>query len=182
MILRAALEATWFLLPAGAANVAPVIAAWLFPTFDTPVDFRWCIRGRRLFGDHKTWRGMIAGIAAASAVFALQQALVVNVPAIQPYGQIDYANASWLLGAWMGAAALTGDLVKSTLKRQWDIAPGRTWFPFDQADWLIGTVVLTAPLLDLSWLFVLEILFVGVALHLLFHFLGYVLGLNRTPV
>jgi hypothetical protein len=32
------LEAIWFLLPAGAANTAPVFAQKLFPTWDAPAD------------------------------------------------------------------------------------------------------------------------------------------------
>lgn len=182
MLLHGFLEAVWFLLPAGVANMAPVFAARLLPGLDWPVDLGCIVRGQRLFGSHKTWRGLVVGITAAAAVFALQQVVFAQSPAIRAYSVIDYGGQSWLLGAWMGAAALIGDLVKSAFKRRGGIAPGRPWFPFDQIDWLLGLVLLTYPVVGLSALFALEVIGVGLVLHVVAHFLGYLLRLNASAI
>src|SRR5690242_16570237 len=68
------LQMLWLFLPAVVANSIPVVAAhrhWL-PALATPLDggIKW--RNRDLFGDHKTIRGFVVGIAAAGLVGWLQ--------------------------------------------------------------------------------------------------------------
>lgn len=180
--LQVLVETIWFLAPAGAANVAPIFASRLFPAYAWPVDFGYSVRGRRLFGSHKTWRGMIAGAAAAAAIFAGQQVLYDDFDGVRRYSQLAYRDYSWLFGAWIGTAALVGDLIKSAVKRQCDIAPGRAWVPFDQVDWLLGTIIFVLPFVSLSAAFILQILVVGAGLHLITHYVGYLLRLNATGV
>jgi CDP-2,3-bis-(O-geranylgeranyl)-sn-glycerol synthase len=171
----------WFLLPAGAANMAPVIAAWLLPSWDLPVDLGRHLGDRRLFGSHKTWRGMVAGVVAGALVSALQGRLLSAFPVLrdllpdQSLGELPS-----LFGAWIGLGALTGDLVKSFFKRRVGIPPGRSWFPFDQIDWLLGALAFAAPFLPLSAADILAILLVGLVLHLAGHALGRALGLNES--
>ena len=176
------LSAVWFLVPAGFANMAPVVAARLLPGWEWPVDFGLSLGGMRLFGSHKTWRGITAGLIAGTAVFLLQQALRGAVPALNAVSLFDYAAASPLLGAWMALGALIGDLAKSAAKRRLGIAPGRTWFPFDQTDWLIGTLLFSEPVLRLSASVLLGILLTGLALHLLVKLAGYLLHIDRSPI
>ncbi len=176
------LSAVWFLVPAGFANMAPVVAARLLPGWQWPVDFGFSRGGTRLFGSHKTWRGMAAGLVAGSVAFLLQQALCRALPPLAALGLFDYAAASPLLGAWMALGALTGDLVKSAVKRRLGIAPGRTWFPFDQTDWLVGTLLFSEPVLRLSASALLGILLTGLALHLLVKLVGYLLHIDRSPI
>lgn len=173
--------ALWLLLPAGAANMAPVLAAWLLPSWDLPVDFGCSLGGRRLLGNHKTWRGMIVGILAGGLVFLLQQQLAGSVPALQEI-RVDPGEGrlSPLFGAWIGLGALCGDLAKSVVKRRLAIPPGTSWFPFDQIDWLLGALAFAAPFLPLSGGTVLVVLLAGLALHIALHALGRALGLNRS--
>jgi len=69
--------------------------------------------GRRLLGDHKTWRGLVAGMLAC-------------------------ALAAWLLGYSVSlglafaALALTGDAASSLIKRRLRLAPGREVPGLDQ--------------------------------------------------
>ena len=84
-----------------AANATPVVVARLFGAhLDTPIDAAF---GRSesapLFGAHKTWRGIVAGILACTAIGALL-----------PCG-------AWV-GAGFGALALAGDLGSSYVKRR----------------------------------------------------------------
>jgi CDP-2,3-bis-(O-geranylgeranyl)-sn-glycerol synthase len=111
MRMTSLLAALWFLPPAGAANMAPVFAQRLMPNWDAPVDFGRTVRGRRLFGSHKTWRGMVAGLAAAAATFLVQRFLFGHFAGVRDLSAFDYSRHSALLGAWLGLGALTGDLV-----------------------------------------------------------------------
>jgi CDP-2,3-bis-(O-geranylgeranyl)-sn-glycerol synthase len=132
-----------------------------------------------LFGSHKTWRGIIAGILASGAVFAIQQVLVDYVPAVRQCSFLEYDRYSWLLGTWMGAGALMGDLLKSLVKRRVGIPPGHTWFPFDQLDWILGTLLFTYPFVNLPGAFIAVAVLVGFVLHLVAKVTGYALRLNR---
>jgi len=180
--LASALAAAfWLLVPAGVANMAPVVAAWLLPSWDRPVDFGCSLGGERLFGDHKTWRGVAAGIAAGAAAFAVLQRALGSAPELGGIlAELESRQLSPLFGAWIGCGALTGDLVKSYFKRRSGIPPGRSWFPFDQIDWLLGALVFAIPVVQLSVMSILATLVAGVALHLVVHALGRAMGLNQT--
>ena len=69
------LFAAWFLLPAAAANVAPIITNKLplLRRWQTPLDFGKTFHGKEVFGKHKSWRGLVSGIVVATITLALQQ-------------------------------------------------------------------------------------------------------------
>lgn len=169
----------WFLLPAGIGNMAPVFAARLLPAWDCPVDFALTLRGRRLFGSHKTWRGIAAGLVAATAAFLAQQSLCAQYDWARTFSWVDYASQPWWLGTAMGGAALGGDLLKSLAKRQVGVAPGRPWPPFDQIDWLLGLSVLAALMSLLRLDRLLLLLAVGTILHLASKVVGHWIRLHR---
>jgi CDP-2,3-bis-(O-geranylgeranyl)-sn-glycerol synthase len=179
-LLESLLRAQWFLLPAGAANMAPVFAQKLLPSWNAPVDFHCTFRGKRLFGEHKTWRGMAAGVAAGTLTFLLQRALFISFAAIRDLSVFDYTRHSVLLGAWLGLGALAGDLVKSAAKRQRNIPPGRPWIPFDQIDWLGGMLVFAWIALPLPPMLFVGALAVGLVLHIFVNAVGHAVRLRRT--
>jgi CDP-2,3-bis-(O-geranylgeranyl)-sn-glycerol synthase len=86
-----------------AANGAPVVAhAMLGERWAAPVDFGVCLAdGRRLLGETKTWRGLVAALAASTALAPL-------------------LGLSPLLGLAAGALAMSGDLLASFAKRRLD--------------------------------------------------------------
>ena len=50
-------------IPAYIANMMPIVAArykWL-PFLDAPIDGGATLRGKRVFGANKTWRGLVVG-------------------------------------------------------------------------------------------------------------------------
>ena len=159
--------------------MAPVFASRLIPSWDAPVDFGCLLRRARLFGSHKTWRGLIGGITASAATFAFQQLLYDHVALLRQYSYFEYDRYS-LMGVWMGAGALTGDLIKSFIKRRLNIPPGHAWFPFDQLDWLLGVILFTYPFISLAGGSVAQIVLVGFILHLIANVVGYALRLKRT--
>lgn len=174
----------WFLLPAGAANMAPVLArrwSWL-DRFDRPVDGGKVFRGQRILGDHKTWRGFIAGWLLASAVVLVQFWLHDNSQGFRDFYQIDISNLNPLL--WSTAltlGALGGDAAKSFFKRQMNIAPGKNWVPFDQLDFVLGTFIAVAWLVDMPLRFYVIALLLGLFLHPLINLLGWVLRIKDKP-
>lgn len=84
-----------------AANGAPVaLHAMLGERWGTPVDCGVRLAdGRRLLGDAKTWRGLVAALAASTAL--------APVLGLAP-----------LLGLAAGALAMAGDLLASFVKRR----------------------------------------------------------------
>lgn len=69
--------------------------------------------GRRLLGDHKTWRGLVAGMLACAVVSWL----------------LGYSVS---LGLAFAALALTGDAASSLIKRRLRLSPGREVPGLDQ--------------------------------------------------
>ncbi|MGM5487527.1 MAG: CDP-2,3-bis-(O-geranylgeranyl)-sn-glycerol synthase [Nanobdellota archaeon] len=133
MELMILLRVLYLMLPAYIANMMPVIVR-RFSILDVPVDFGKKLGRRRLFGDHKTWRGIIFGTTAAIITAYLQYRLQL------PISVIAYEN--WLLvGLLLGGGALLGDLIKSMIKRQFKIKEGKPFIPWDQVDFLIGALV-----------------------------------------
>jgi CDP-2,3-bis-(O-geranylgeranyl)-sn-glycerol synthase len=103
------------LLLIAVANGAPVVAKWLLhPRWSVSLDGGACfLDGRRLLGPSKTVRGAIAGIAATALM-----APVLGIP--------------FVLGALMGAAAMTGDALSSFIKRRLGIKPSGEALVLDQ--------------------------------------------------
>src|ERR1700752_3895339 len=112
--------AIWFFLPAGAANVTPIPLAKMpwFRDRIAPVDAGLTLRGKRLFGDNKTWRGILIGVLAAIAAASLQLLFYHLFPWIRTISmQVDYENIPVvLLGFTLGFGALGGDLLESFVK------------------------------------------------------------------
>ncbi len=64
----------YFFLPAYFANMTPPLVKNLqiFDFLAKPVDFGKSIKGKRIFGDHKTWRGVICALAVGAGIALLQ--------------------------------------------------------------------------------------------------------------
>ncbi|MET0779514.1 MAG: CDP-archaeol synthase [Candidatus Saccharimonadales bacterium] len=176
----------WMALPSIFANIAPIPCAkipWL-KKYDAPLDFGKTYRGKRIFGSHKTWRGLVAGVITATLVFWLQQLVVGQYAwAAHLTSQIDYTHLpTVILGVLFALGALGGDAIESFFKRQHGIPPGGGWFPWDQVDSVLGTAVAVAPFIMLSvWQYVLIIAMMPV-IHMVFTYLGHLAGLKDSPI
>jgi CDP-2,3-bis-(O-geranylgeranyl)-sn-glycerol synthase len=178
------LFALWFFLPAAFANMAPIPAAKLpgLRRLNAPLDFGRHFRGKRVLGSHKTWRGIVCAIVAATLVLWLQQCIVrrtgwfVGAP-------VDYAALPvLLLGPLLAIGALGGDAVESFLKRQREMPPGRPWFPFDILDHIIGAALLGAPFVVFSWWVYLVVMGVWLVMTFIVSYLGYLAQIKERPV
>jgi CDP-2,3-bis-(O-geranylgeranyl)-sn-glycerol synthase len=175
------LYSLWFFLPAGIANPTPIVVAKLplIKHWNAPLDFGRSYRGQRIFGDSKTWRGLICGVVAGLAIFAVQQKLAAHLGGFSTYLQAkNYSNLPFILGLLLGAGALLGDAVESFFKRQRGIAPSGGWFPFDQLDYIIGACLLSLPVAVLPLALYALILVNWFVLHLVFSHIGVLLHLK----
>jgi CDP-2,3-bis-(O-geranylgeranyl)-sn-glycerol synthase len=112
----------------------PSSAAWaasliLRRRLAAPLDFgRKLPDGKPLFGSHKTWRGVAAGILACALA--------------APLLKLEVAT-----GAGFGAAALLGDALSSAIKRRLALEPGAEVLGLDQLpEALLPLVLFAGPL------------------------------------
>lgn len=180
------LFAIWFMLPAAAANAAPIFAARLplLDRWDTPIDFGRRFHGKPILGPHKTWRGIVSGIVVATFVLWAQQILSGGFESLRIFTNgVDYPTLpTLLLGPLFGLGALGGDAVKSFFKRRHGTPSGESWLPFDQLDYIIGAIIVSLPFVVLTirqYLLVLVIWFVA---HLASTYAGWKVGLKAKPV
>jgi CDP-2,3-bis-(O-geranylgeranyl)-sn-glycerol synthase len=131
------LQTLWLFVPAYLANMSPVLVQGWFPRLATPIDAGRSFRGKRIFGDHKTWRGIVSGIVVGTATYELQRWLH-GAGFASGLPLLDYADDPLLPGLLMGLGTGVGDAVKSFFKRRIDIAPGASWPVFDQLDFVAG--------------------------------------------
>lgn len=169
----------WFFVPAYAADMGPVLIGNAFAALATPIDGGRTFRGRRILGDHKTWRGLLAGTVAGMVVF-LGQRLVWDAALLRDLALIDYGHYTVLPGFLMRLGALVGDAAKSFFKRQVGIAPGASWLAFDQLDFFLGAYALVAPVYAAPLLPTLACLPVVFAATVAFTAAGWGLGLKAA--
>lgn len=169
----------WLALPAALANMMPVFVLRV-PFLNIPVDFGKTWRGKRIFGDHKTYRGFFFGVLGAIGVAYLQKVLYVY-PSIQAISFIDFSTIHFAaFGFLIGFGALFGDLVKSFFKRRVNIAPGKSWFPWDQLDLLFGALLFVSFVKMPTWQMLVFYFITVPLLHIFFNHLGYWLRIKET--
>ncbi len=152
-----------FYLPAMVANGSPTLVRK-----GTPIDLglkAW--DGRRLFGNHKTFEGLLVGLTFG-AIIALDEHILGLLP-------FRYGLAS-------SAGALLGDLVGAFIKRRLGIESGAPAPLLDQWDFVLGA---TAAMMLLGCRIPLECfvlaLIVMFCLHRLTNYVAYKLGIKAVP-
>src|SRR5215218_10201995 len=179
----------WTFLPAlgGALAHAPVLRFDLAPRLRRPLDGGATVRGRRLLGDNKTIRGAIvmAGgtLAATLALHRVGWYRDRLAPELRSAGPLRH-------GSLLGAAVVVGELPNSVLKRRLEIEPGaRTHSRLgtmlaihDQADFVLASWPLLAPVWRMSALELGEAFAVVAAVHVVVDVTGYALGARTAPL
>jgi len=166
------LSSLYFFLPAYIANMMPVLVMKI-PFLGKPVS-------SRLFGKNKTWRGLFFGTVAGGLIFWLQK--IVYTSGFTSWGIIDYADYSLLLGFLLGFGALAGDMAKSYYKRKAGIKEGEPWIPFDQLDFVFGGIIMSFFVYVPRAEVVLVLLLASPLLHIIFNYIGYLLGLRKRMI
>ena len=175
------LQALFYALPIYLANMAPVFAKGV-PFLNFPLDGGKMLKGERLFGENKTWRGLFAGTIMAMLVIWVQAYLYGNFEAVRNISVYDYSRDDVILfGALLGFGAILGDALKSFIKRRFGIKSGRPFVPFDQLDFIIGALALGAIVFFPSWGVVITLIVVTPALHWLSNVIAFRLKLKDVP-
>lgn len=133
------IQGLFLLLPAYAANAAPILLArfQVFEKWNRPVDFGFRFMGEPVFGPTKTWRGIIGGIFVACAIVFAQVLLNKFAPSTSPLFLFPYQLPDVLFyGFLQGFGEGFGDLIKSFIKRRLHIKNTAPFFPFDQSSFL----------------------------------------------
>ncbi|SRR5258706_13557377 len=170
-----------------AAVAGLVLKADLLRALARPIDAGATVRGRRLFGDTKTWRVVVAAIVGATLGVCAQRWLVgAHAGAL---AMLDYARTNPLaLGAALGGGAVLGELPNSFVKRQLGIPPSgtargpvRAWFyVWDQVDFLTATWPLACLFARPTWLHVAVSFALALVMHPLVALLGYAIGSRKS--
>lgn len=161
-------QALYFFLPAYVANMTPVLVRKA-PFLNRPIQ-------EKLFGAHKTWRGLVLGTLAGTMVFWLQQ--IAYRQGFTELAFLDYAHISLAYGLLLSGGALLGDIIKSYYKRKENIPPGKSWIPWDQLDFVVGGIVGASFLYAPPFGMAMVLLIVSPLLHLVVNYLGYLLHLK----
>ena len=153
-----------------------------------PLDFRLLFRGRRLLGDHKTWRGLVIQIGGCFVGGVMQGWLqkLGLIPHWLPF--LDYTELGPLIGLLLGLGMTFGELPNSFLKRQLDIPPGQRkggllgalFLVWDQVDLAVGIWLFCFLLVKPDVLLVVWSLVLTFVLHLSVSGLGYILKMRKT--
>ena len=169
------LQLSWLAVPvivSGLVHLA-VLKFDLLPGLRAlPIDGGATIRGRRLFGDNKTWRGAIVTIVTVTVcawALARLDDCCMGLPTLAPFAELH--PVAW--GFLLGTGYIVGELPNSFAKRQLDIGPGQSGQGFvgqvfwvvDQVDSLAGMLLLTWPVWQPPLLLVLLLFVIMLAAH-----------------
>ncbi|MCX8147345.1 MAG: CDP-2,3-bis-(O-geranylgeranyl)-sn-glycerol synthase, partial [Candidatus Woesearchaeota archaeon] len=169
-------------LPAYIANCSPLFVTKI-NLLAIPVDLGKKFRGKRIFGSHKTYRGLFIATLSGILVFLLQVWLF-NYDSFQRMSIINYdlffQRYNILPGFLLGFGAIIGDLIKSFFKRQLNVKPGDRWFPWDQIDFMIGSLLFFSFISILKWQAYVVIVIATPIIHITSNYLGYYLKIKKV--
>ena len=146
------------------ANGVPVIATAIFGQWGAhPLDSgRRFGDGQRLWGDSKTWRGLLLALLVTGLV-----ALALGLPA--------------LIGVIIGAAAMAGDLLSSFIKRRLGMASSSMALGLDQIPESLLPLLAVAGEFGLSWPTMILMTLGFMALELALSQVLFRLGVRNRP-
>ena len=175
-LLLLVLTSIYFMLPAYAANMAPVFIKKII-THDYPLDFGQSFHGQRIFGQHKTFEGFIAGILGG-IVMAYVQHLLSPVSFFSALSVLPYS--SWLImGSLFGFGSMMGDLLKSFFKRRIGISAGKRWLFFDQLDFVLGSFLCILPFFAVPGTIMLMSIILSFFWDIIVDHVGYWIGMRK---
>lgn len=123
----------------------------VLPGLAVPIDRGAHFRGKRLFGENKTYRGVLA-MALGTGLGFLLLGQAVSGGRLEHLSLLPAGLMALLLGVAVGTVAMLAELPNSTIKRQLDLPPGEqmrglarlTFRVLDQIDILMGAWLVLA--------------------------------------
>lgn len=150
------------------------------------------IDGKRIFGSHKTWKGLI-GYVVLNIIFTILTGLFYKLTNIShlSFAYEFHENTflfNILFGFLTGLAWALFELPNSFIKRRLSIKPGknpegwkRVFFVIlDQADSIFGICLVLCLFYPMSVGLYFFYVFVGAATHIVFNMLLYFVGLRKN--
>lgn len=148
-------------IPIILTNLSPVLAAKILPQYNKPVDFGKKLGdGKRLFGAHKTWRGLITMLLTGLLT-----------------GYLFFYSFYW--GFLIGIGVIIGDLLTSVIKRRVNLKPGASFEPWDSEILMISSMLFTWGLFNIYE--AISIIILAPLFYKGFNVLGYLLKLQKNP-
>ncbi len=158
-----------------------------------PLDFNKNFRDKkRIFGDHKTWKGFI-GYIYFNIIFAVIFSYIWHYTKLEHlnFFYINHSNTltyNLLIGFLLGLFYALFELPNSFIKRRLDITPGKTikgkkkilFIILDQADSVFGVALVVWMFYPIGiWIYLLYIL-IGTVTHLIINMMLYFMHLRKN--
>jgi hypothetical protein len=183
------LQLLWLAVPVIVSGLVHlmVMKLDLFPGLRAmPMDGGATIRGRRVFGDNKTWRGALVTILSVTAsawALARMNDCCIHLPTLVPFAELH--PVAW--GLLLGTGYIVGELPNSFVKRQLDIGPGasgqglvgRVFWVVDQLDSLAGMLLFVWPVWHPPVRLLLPLIVVMLVAHPIAAWIMVIFGLKK---
>ncbi|MFP4654441.1 MAG: CDP-2,3-bis-(O-geranylgeranyl)-sn-glycerol synthase [Methanohalobium sp.] len=156
-----------------------------------PIDFGLTLKdGERIFGDGKTFRGLVAGTIIGLTIGLIQVVLVLNGFTLFKiqfpiFGNTITGAAAVIFSLSFGS--LLGDLCMSFIKRRLKLKRGAPFPVIDQLDFVLGAWVLAylvAPVwfvTHFTYKIIIIVLILTPLLHVSTNVIGYLIGVKKEP-
>ncbi len=179
-------EAVWVIFPAYIANSSAVLFG-----HGAPIDMgRSCRDGRRMFGEGKTWFGLLGGTLAGIA-FGVGQILGSGIYYPKHHWGYGHVPNAYIIIVLISLGALLGDLLGSFIKRRMGCARGQPIAGLDIYDLILGVLILLL-IFEFNWFYetfldgiriiaLLTVLVLTPILHRFTNIIGYKLGKKKEP-
>lgn len=159
------------------------ILEWL----NRPIDLGGTYRGKRIFGNSKTFRGVVVMVVLSMAGVSLLWWLLAWFPGMTKYNILDLERYPIpLLGALYGLGYTLAELPNSFAKRQAGIPEGKRGsllnILIDQADSPLGCLLILYPFSAMDIRFLIAGAFFYLFLHLFFNVMLYLARLRKNPL
>jgi CDP-2,3-bis-(O-geranylgeranyl)-sn-glycerol synthase len=171
------ISAVWIMLPAYLPNPIAALAGGGLP-IDMGRNFS---DGRRIFGDGKTFRGLIIGIFAGIGIG------LVQIRVSGAFGWENLPEQTYMSVTLLATGALLGDVGKSFFKRRLGKERGAKWPIADMYDLVAGALLMVL-IFDPGWLFAnmtllifVLILILTPILHRAVNIIGYHFRVKEVP-
>jgi CDP-2,3-bis-(O-geranylgeranyl)-sn-glycerol synthase len=177
LFILSLVSAVWIMLPAYLPNPVAALTGG-----GTPVDLgRNFSDGKRIFGDGKTFRGLIIGILAGIGIG------LVQIRVSGAFGWENLPEHTYMSITLLATGALLGDLCKSFFKRRLGKDRGTKWPVADMYDLVAGSLLMVL-IFDPEWLFAnmtllifILILILTPILHRGINIIGYHFRVKEVP-
>ncbi len=172
MVLLLILQSLWFIAPAYAANGFPPLMQG-----KRPLDGGRIFRGKRIFGDGKTWEGTIGGIIVGILAGTLEVMYQKDIA----YLGLNLPQMTMPLVIALSIGTMIGDIGGSFIKRRLDIKRGDAAPLLDQEGFLVAAFILASLVYQLNLIIVVTLLIITPPIHWITNVVGYYTKFKKTP-